>query len=80
MPSVEVFDAQGADYRASVLPEGPRRVAIEAGRGDGWYRFVGRDGLVIGIDTFGASGPAKELFAHFGFTPEAVADRIRAWM
>jgi transketolase len=80
MPSVEVFDAQGADYRASVLPEGPRRVAIEAGRGDGWYRFIGRDGLVIGIDTFGASGPAKELFAHFGFTPEAVADRIRAWM
>lgn len=77
MPSVEIFDAQDGAYRASVLPEGPRRVAIEAGRGDGWYRFVGRDGLVIGIDTFGASGPAKELFAQFGFTPEAIADRVR---
>jgi transketolase len=68
MPCTSLFDAQDAAYRASVLPAGVRRVAIEAGVRDGWYRYVGTEGAVIGMDTFGASAPAKELFEHFGLT------------
>ncbi len=80
MPSVELFDAQDAAWRDSVLPEGPPRVAIEAGRTDGWYRFVGRDGLVLGIDGFGCSAPASAAFDHFGLTPEKVAARVANWL
>ncbi len=76
MPSVELFDRQDAEWRESVLPEGPKRVAIEAGRPDGWYRFVGRDGLVIGIDGFGLSAPAGEIFDHFGITGPKVAASV----
>jgi transketolase len=80
MPSVEVFDRQDAAWKAKVLPEGPARVAIEAGRPDGWYRFVGRDGLVCGIETFGASAPAAAVFDHFGLTGPKVAARIADWL
>jgi transketolase len=73
MPCTSLFDAQDADYRASVLPHGVRRVAIEAGSRDGWWRYVGLDGAVVGMDTFGASAPAKKLFEHFGFTAANVA-------
>ncbi len=73
MPCTSLFDAQDADYRASVLPPGVRRVAIEAGSRDGWWRYVGLDGAVVGMDTFGASAPAKKLFEHFGFTAANVA-------
>ena len=68
MPCTSLFDAQDAAYRASVLPAGVRRVAIEAGVRDSWYRYVGTEGAVIGMDSFGASAPAKKLFEHFGFT------------
>jgi transketolase len=68
MPCTSLFDAQDAAYRASVLPAGVRRVAIEAGVRDSWYRYVGTEGAVIGMDTFGASAPAKKLFEHFGLT------------
>ncbi len=75
MPSVDVFDAQPEDYRAAVLPrEVKARVAIEAGVSDGWWRFVGVDGRVIGIDRFGASAPASELFEHFGFSVDNVVE------
>jgi transketolase len=77
MASTEVFDAQPADYRAQVLPHGVPRVAVEAGVRDGWCRYVGSREHVVGIDTFGASAPAKDLFKHFGFTTEhlvSVAD------
>ena len=80
MPSVEVFDRQDAAWKASVLPEGPARVAIEAGRPDGWYRFVGRDGLVFGIESFGASAPAPALFDYFGLTGPKVAARVGEWL
>jgi len=80
MPSVELFDRQDAAWQASVLPEGPKRVAIEAGRTDGWYRFVGRDGLVIGIDGFGISAPADEIFDHFGITGPKVAATVAEWI
>jgi transketolase len=73
MPCTSLFDAQDAAYRASVLPAGTRRVAIEAGSRDGWWRYVGLDGAVVGMDTFGASAPAKRLFEHFGFTAGHVA-------
>jgi transketolase len=73
MPSTSVFDAQDAAYRASVLPAGTKRLAIEAGSRDGWWRYVGLDGAVVGMDTFGASAPAKKLFEHFGFTAAKVA-------
>jgi transketolase len=72
MPSTEVFDAQPADYRASVLPHGVARVAIEAGVRDGWCRYTLEREHVVGIDRFGASAPAKDLFKHFGFTTEHV--------
>ena len=80
MPCVEVFDRQDAAWKAKVLPEGPARVAIEAGRPDGWYRLVGRDGLVCGIETFGASAPAPQLFEKFGLTGPQVAARVAAWL
>jgi transketolase len=77
MPSTNVFDLQPRDYRDSVLPPEVRtRIAIEAAVTTGWYRYVGTDGIVIGIDTFGESAPAKELFAYFGFTVDKVVEAV----
>ncbi|MDH5226954.1 MAG: transketolase [Gammaproteobacteria bacterium] len=73
IPCTSAFDAQDAGYRASVLPAGARRVAIEAGSKETWWRYVGLDGAVVGMETFGASAPAKKLFEHFGFTAANVA-------
>ncbi len=74
MPCTNVFDAQDEAYRESVLPSAvTARVAVEAGVTDGWWRYVGPNGRVIGIDQFGESAPAPELFAHFGITTENVA-------
>ena len=78
MPSMSRFQAQDADYRAALLPRDVLKVSIEAGVTLGWERFVGEDGLIIGIDTFGASAPADVLFKHFGFSVEAVASKIKA--
>ena len=72
MPSTDLFDAQPTAYRDLVLPPGVPRVAIEAGVRDGWWRYVGLDGAVIGMTGFGASAPAKLLFEHFGFTRDNV--------
>ena len=73
MPCTEVFDEQADDYREAVLPAAvKRRVAIEAGVTDGWWRYVGQDGRVIGMHTFGQSAPAGELFRHYGFSHENV--------
>jgi transketolase len=77
MPSWERFDAQSADYRADVLPQGPLRVSIEAGSSMGWERYVG-GGLRFGIDGFGASGPIDALYKHFGLTAETITPRILA--
>ena len=73
MPCVDVFLRQDAAWRDIVLPAGMRRVAVEAGVSDIWFRFVGLEGAVVGIDRFGESAPAGTLFKHFGFTSEAVA-------
>ena len=73
MPSTDVFDAQDADYRESVLPAAvTARVAIEAGVSDGWWRYTGTHGRVVGLDRFGESAPANELFEHFGFATDNV--------
>ncbi|MDQ3269309.1 MAG: transketolase [Pseudomonadota bacterium] len=78
MPSTDVFDRQDAAYRAAVLPDACRkRVAIEAGVSDFWRKYVGLDGAVIGIDSFGASAPAEKLFPHFGFTVERVVSMAK---
>ena len=75
MPSTTVFERQDAAYRESVLPAAcRRRVAVEAGTRDFWYKYVGLDGAVVGMDTFGASAPADQLYAHFGITVDAVVD------
>ena len=82
MPSTSVFDRQDANYRASVLPKDLPRVAIEAGVTDFWRKYVGAvdnpHGAVVGIDRFGESAPAGELFKHFGFTPENVVKVVRS--
>ena len=77
MPSTDVFDRQDAAYKASVLPNGLPRVAIEAGVTDFWFKYVGLEGAVVGIDTFGESAPAGVLFKHFGFTVENVVGKVR---
>jgi transketolase len=78
MPSTNVFDRQESAYKASVLPMGVPRVAVEAGVTSGWYKYVGLEGAVIGIDTFGESAPAGELFKHFGITVDAVSRAVRS--
>ncbi|MEC8925759.1 MAG: transketolase C-terminal domain-containing protein, partial [Pseudomonadota bacterium] len=73
MPSTDVFDDQDAEYREHVLPSAVRkRVAVEAGIADYWRKYVGLDGTVIGMNSFGESAPAKALFEHFDITVEAV--------
>ena len=73
MPATDVFDAQSAEYKASVLPMSvTKRVAIEAGIADYWYKYVGFGGKIIGMTTFGESAPAELLFKEFGFTVENV--------
>jgi transketolase len=78
MPSTEVFDRQDAAYKASVLTKGVPRVAIEAGVTDFWYKYVGLEGAVVGIDTFGESAPAGVLFKHFGFTVDNVVAKVKS--
>jgi transketolase len=78
MPSTSVFDRQDENYRNAVLPKGMPRVAIEAGVTDFWRKYVGLEGAVVGIDRFGESAPAGDLFKHFGFTPENVVKAVRS--
>ena len=78
MPCTQVFDAQDVAYRESVLPRGMPRVAVEAGVTDFWWKYVGLEGKVIGIDRFGESAPFKDLFKFFGFTAENVAQAAKS--
>ncbi|NOX38406.1 MAG: transketolase [Calditrichaeota bacterium] len=78
MPCMELFEEQSEDYRSLVLPpDVRRRVAIEAGVSFGWERYVGTEGLIIGVDRFGASAPAGVLAEKFGFTVDQIVSRIR---
>ncbi|MBP7302564.1 MAG: transketolase, partial [Brachymonas sp.] len=75
MPSTTVFDRQTPAYKEEVLPPELPRIAVEMGSSDFWWKYG--CAAVVGIDTFGESAPAKDLFAHFGFTPKNVADTVQ---
>jgi len=78
MPSTSVFDRQEASYRNSVLPSQLPKIAVEAGVSDYWRKYVGLQGAVVGLDRFGESAPAGDLFKHFGFTAENIAKAVRS--
>jgi transketolase len=79
MPSTDVFDAQDEEWRETVLPAAvTRRLAVEAGATQSWWRYVGARGRVLGIDRFGASGKGADVFTHFGFTADNIAQQLRA--
>ncbi|MEP7155526.1 MAG: transketolase [Betaproteobacteria bacterium] len=78
MPSTFVFDKQDAAYKSGVLPKGIGRVAVEAGVTDYWRKYVGLEGGVVGIDTFGESAPAGVLYKYFGITAEGVVNAVKA--
>jgi transketolase len=78
MPSWEIFDEQSAEYKASVLPVGVPKLAVEAGSPLGWWKYVGQDGDVIGLDRFGASAPGPKVLAELGFSAENIAARAKA--
>jgi len=77
MPSTKIFDEQAAEYKASVLPAGVPRLAIEAGATLGWWKYVGLDGDVVGLDRFGASAPGPIVMRELGFSAENVAARAK---
>ena len=79
MPSTNIFDAQDAAYKESVLPAAvTKRVAVEAGVTDGWWKYVGTNGKIVGLDRFGESAPAGQLFKEFGFTVENVVKNVES--
>ena len=78
VPCFELFARQSAEYQAAIIGTAPVRIAVEAGVRQGWDRFIGTDGTFIGMSGFGASGPYKELYAHFGITAEAVVEAATA--
>jgi transketolase len=78
-PCLDIFDRQPKAYQDEVLGDRDRIIAIEAGRSDGWYKYVSHKSLVIGIDRFGASAPAERIAEEFGFTPEKIAAKVRTW-
>jgi transketolase len=80
VPCLTCFEAQPESYRRQVIPSGQRVCAVEAARGVEWWRHVGSDGLVVGIDRFGASAPEKALAEEYGFTPARIAERIERWL
>jgi transketolase len=77
-PSWRIFEEQSAEYKASVLPVGIPKVSVEAGATQGWWKYVGQDGDVVGVDRFGASAPGPKVLAEYGFTAENVAARAKA--
>jgi len=78
MPSTTTFDKQDAAYRGSVLPRGLPRVSVEAGVTDFWRKYVGLDGVAIGVDSFGESAPAAEVYKHFGVTADNVVKAVKS--
>lgn len=78
MPSTHVFDQQPADWRETVLPKGVPIVSIEAGTTQGWYRYIGRDGIAIGLESFGESAAPDVLYEHFGLTADAVVAAVES--
>ena len=77
MPCTNLFDRQSEAYQLRVLPLNLPTVAIEAAQPDFWRKYVGRSGIVVGMNSFGESAPAKDLYAHFGITSQRVVDAVR---
>ena len=78
-PSLEIFNMQKNEYKESVLPSNVKnRVSVEAASTFGWHKWVGSDGLTIGLDDFGISAPYDQVFDHFGITPKKIAQRTAA--
>ncbi len=77
MPSTDIFDEQPQDYRDEVLGNTEINLSIEAGSRFGWERYVGRDGIIIGMDSFGASAPAEDLYEYFGITAKAIVSAVK---
>jgi transketolase len=78
LPSWELFDAQDTSWKDTVLPRGcALRVAVEAASPFGWERYIGSDGLMVGLERFGASAPGGVLMEHFGFTGPQIAEKVR---
>ena len=81
IPSFEIFDAQDKEYKESVLPNKVRkRIAVEALSSFGWHKYVGLDGEIISLDTFGASGKAEDLYKEFGFTVENIVEKVKEYI
>ncbi len=81
MPSMEVFEKQSAEYKESVLPRAcGKRIAVEAGIAQPWYRYLGTEGVAVSMEDFGLSGKAEEVFEHFGFTKDNILDQARELM
>jgi transketolase len=79
MPCMDTFEQADESYRDEVLPPSCRaRVGVEAASPMGWYRWLGADGAFIGMETFGESGPYKDVYEHFGITPERIAEAGRS--
>jgi transketolase len=74
VPCFELFEEQSDEYKSAIIGNSPVRIAVEAGIRQGWDAFIGSDGVFIGMSGFGASGPYKELYKHFGITADAVVD------
>ena len=77
VPSHELFARQDQAYRDSVLPKGVKRIAMEAAHPMSWYRWVGDDGVIIGIDRFGASAPAPVIYSHLGITADRMVETAK---
>ena len=77
VPSWELFNQQNESYKQTILGDEEARVAVEAANSMGWESFIGLSGIMIGMDSFGASAPAKDLYNHFGITTEKVVSAIR---
>jgi transketolase len=78
MPSMELFAAQSPEYRKSILPDGIPRVSIEAASPMSWFRWVGSDGVVLGLNRFGASAPYERIYEELGLTVQKVVDSAKA--
>jgi transketolase len=78
MPSHELFARQDESYRNSVLPKGVRRIAMEAAHPMSWYRWVGDDGVILGLERFGASAPAATIYTHLGITVDRMVETAKA--
>jgi transketolase len=77
MPSMEIFARQDEAYRATVLPKGVKRIAMEAAHPMSWYRWVGEDGVILGIERFGASAPAAAIYTHLGITVDRMVETAK---